>query len=70
MLDAPHATPQTYGWTTAAWNVVPVANRVIQRIGPLLGVRPDMSKDIDESDLLPLLWKGPGSDDAGNGADQ
>jgi cell division protein FtsI (penicillin-binding protein 3) len=70
MLDAPHATPQTYGWTTAAWNVVPVANRVIQRIGPLLGVRPDMSKDIDESDLLPLLWKGPGSDDAGSGADQ
>ena len=70
MLDAPHATPQTYGWTTAAWNAVPVANRVIQRIGPLLGVRPDMSKDIDESDLLPLLWKGPGSDDAGSGADQ
>jgi cell division protein FtsI (penicillin-binding protein 3) len=50
--------------------VVPVANRVIQRIGPLLGIRPDMSKDIDESDLLPLLWKGPGSDSAGNGADQ
>ncbi|MGN6280042.1 MAG: peptidoglycan D,D-transpeptidase FtsI family protein [Sphingomonas sp.] len=70
MLDAPHATAQTYGWTTAAWNVVPVANRVIQRIGPLLGIRPDMSKDIDESDLLPLLWKGPGSDSAGNGADQ
>ncbi|HEU4961942.1 MAG TPA: penicillin-binding protein 2 [Sphingomonas sp.] len=70
MLDAPHATAETYGWTTAAWNVVPVANRVIQRIGPLLGIQPDMSKDIDESDLLPLLWTGPGSDDAGNGADQ
>ncbi|MBY8826774.1 peptidoglycan D,D-transpeptidase FtsI family protein [Hephaestia mangrovi] len=70
MLDAPHATAQTYGWTTAAWNVVPVANRVIQRIGPLLGVLPDMSRDIDESDLLPLLWNGPGSDDAGKGADQ
>lgn len=70
MLDAPQATPQTYGWTTAAWNVVPVANRVIQRIGALLGVRPDLTKDIDESELLPLLWKGPGSDSAGSGADQ
>ena len=70
MLDAPHATPQTYGWTTAAWNAVPVANRVIQRIGPLLGVWPDMTKDIDESDLVPLLWKGPGSDAVGNGEDQ
>jgi cell division protein FtsI (penicillin-binding protein 3) len=67
MLDAPHATAQTYGWTTAAWNAVPVANRVIQRIGPLLGVLPDMNRDIDESDLLPLLWQGA---KAGAGEDQ
>jgi len=68
MLDAPHATAQTYGWTTAAWNAVPVANRVIQRIGPLLGVLPDTSRDIDVSDLLPLLWTGPGGDAASSGA--
>lgn len=67
MLDAPHATAQTYGWTTAAWNAVPVANRVIQRIGPLLGVLPDVNRDIDESDLLPLLWQGG---KAGPGEDQ
>ena len=61
MLDAPVGNAQSYGQTTAAWTVAPVVNRVIQRIGPLLGVMPDMSKDIDESDLLPLLWHAPGS---------
>jgi cell division protein FtsI (penicillin-binding protein 3) len=64
MLDAPIGNAQSYGLTTAAWTSAPVVNRVIQRIGPMLGVRPDMTKDIDESDLLPLLWKGPGSDNA------
>ena len=61
MLDSPHAMPETYGWKTAAWNVAPVVGRVIQRVGPMLGVLPDMNKDIDESDLLPLLWHPPGS---------
>jgi len=72
MLDAPIGNAQSYGLTTAAWTVVPVANRVIQRIGPLLGVLPDMNRDIDESDLLPLLWKGPGAGAApsGEGEDQ
>jgi hypothetical protein len=32
-------------------------------------VIPDMSKDIDESDLLPLLWHAPGSDNQPAGGD-
>ncbi|MGN6374047.1 MAG: peptidoglycan D,D-transpeptidase FtsI family protein [Sphingomonas sp.] len=63
MLAAPVGNAQSYGQTTAAWTVAPVVSRVIQRIGPMLGVIPDMSKDIDESDLLPLLWHAPGSKD-------
>ncbi len=55
-LDGPHATADTYGWTTAAWVVGPAIGRTISRIGPLLGVIPDVSHDVDESDLLPLLW--------------
>jgi len=55
-LDGPHATADTYGWTTAAWVVGPAIGRTISRIGPLLGVIPDESHDVDESDLLPLLW--------------
>jgi cell division protein FtsI (penicillin-binding protein 3) len=56
-LDGPHATADTYGWTTAAWVVGPAMGRMISRIGPLLGVIPDERHDVDESDLLPLLWK-------------
>ncbi|TPG38978.1 penicillin-binding protein 2 [Sphingomonas koreensis] len=58
MLDAPIGNAQSFGLTTAAWTVAPVVGRVIQRTGPMLGVMPDLSRDIDESDLLPLLWKG------------
>jgi cell division protein FtsI (penicillin-binding protein 3) len=60
-LDGPHATADTYGWTTAAWVVGPAIGRTIARIGPLLGVIPDERHDVDESDLLPLLWH-PGQD--------
>lgn len=56
MLDSPHGTADTYGFTTAAWTVGPAINRVLARVGPMLGVFPDMRRDIDESDLLPLLW--------------
>src|SRR3546814_4776585 len=58
-LVAPHGLPETYGRSTAAWNAAPAVARVIQRIGPQLGVIPDMNKDIDVSELLPLLWKSP-----------
>ena len=40
MLDEPKATPETYGFATAGWNAVPTAGKVIERIAPLLGVRP------------------------------
>jgi cell division protein FtsI (penicillin-binding protein 3) len=58
-LVAPHGTKETYGFTTAAWNAAPVVGRVIQRVGPQLGVIPDANKDIDVSELLPLLWQSP-----------
>jgi cell division protein FtsI (penicillin-binding protein 3) len=70
MLDAPVANASSYGQTTAAWTVAPVVSRVIQRIGPMLGVIPDMNKDIDESDLLPLLWQAPGGKGGIVGDDQ
>ncbi len=54
-LDDAKASKATYGFRTAGWMAAPLAKRVIARIGPLLGVRPDLSKDIDVSDLWPLL---------------
>jgi len=38
-----------------------VVSRVISRTGSMLGVIPDANRDIDESDLLPLLWHAPGT---------
>ena len=60
MLDSPVGTKETFGLKTAAWNAAPVVGRVIQRTGAMLGVIPDMSHDIDVSELLPLIWTRPG----------
>lgn len=57
MLDSPLGTKETGGWKTAAYNAAPVVGRVIARTGAILGVTPDARRDIDESDLLPLLYE-------------
>jgi cell division protein FtsI (penicillin-binding protein 3) len=40
VVDEPHPNKQSHGYATAGWTVAPVTSRVIQRIAPLLGVRP------------------------------
>jgi len=60
MLDEPQATQSTSGQRTAAWNTAPVVGRVVPRIGPLLGVVPDGRRDVDVSDLTPLVANGDG----------
>lgn len=60
MLDSPIGNAESFGLTTAAWTAAPVVNRVIARTGAMLGVLPDDKRDVDVSDLLPLLWSAPG----------
>ncbi|MEO5587630.1 MAG: penicillin-binding protein 2 [Novosphingobium sp.] len=60
MLDEPQGTVATSGQRTAAWNAAPVVARVVPRIGPLLGVMPDASRDVDITDLAPLVANGEG----------
>jgi cell division protein FtsI (penicillin-binding protein 3) len=62
MLDSPKGTAETYGFTSAAWTVAPVASRVISRTGPMLGVIPDARADVDTSELRGLLWHPAGQD--------
>ena len=57
MMDEPQGTPATSYQRTAAWNVAPVVGRLVPRIGPLLGIMPDETRDIDISDLMPLIPK-------------
>jgi cell division protein FtsI (penicillin-binding protein 3) len=52
MLDEPHATPETHGFTTSGWNAVPTGGAVVARIAPLLGIAPRM--DLPTADQLIL----------------
>jgi cell division protein FtsI (penicillin-binding protein 3) len=45
MLDEPVALPETYGFTTAGWNAVPTAAKIIERIAPILGIVPEFTAD-------------------------
>ncbi len=40
LVDEPKGTKQSHGYATAGWTVVPATSRIIQRIGPILGVQP------------------------------
>ena len=62
MLDDPKANAASSFQRTAAWNAVPIVGRLIPRIGPMLGVLPDDSRDIDLSDLKPLVGDGGGTE--------
>jgi cell division protein FtsI (penicillin-binding protein 3) len=55
MLDEPKATAETFGFTTAGWNVAPVVSRTISRIAPMLGVQPDMNREPDMAQVLPFV---------------
>ncbi len=60
MLDEPQATQATSGQRTAAYNTAPIVGRVVPRIGPMLGVVPDSTRDVDISDISPLVRSGEG----------
>ena len=47
MLDDPKGNKSTYFYSTAGWVSAPAAGRVIARIGPMLGLLPDI-KDAPE----------------------
>jgi len=55
MLDEPKATPDTYGFTTAGWNVAPVVSKTVSRIAPMLGVAPRMDREPDMGQVLPFV---------------
>jgi cell division protein FtsI (penicillin-binding protein 3) len=55
MLDSPQGAVRT-----AAYTAAPVVDRFIMRAGPMLGVMPDPSRDINVDELMPLIWHRPG----------
>ena len=53
MLDEPQGLPETHGFTTSGWNAVPVGAKVIERVAPLLDIRPRF--DLPKADQLLLV---------------
>src|SRR5690606_20571715 len=49
MMDEPKGTKETFGFATGGWTAAPAAGRVIDRIGPVLGVA--RVADLAEPDL-------------------
>ena len=57
MLDEPKGTADTYGFRTAGWNAAPTFGRVVSRIAPMLGVRPDLKREPNMAEVLPYIRK-------------
>jgi cell division protein FtsI (penicillin-binding protein 3) len=62
MVDEPKGTAETAFQRTAGWTSAPIVRKTVTRIGPLLGIIPDMKRDVDVSELTPLLWKAKGEE--------
>ncbi len=52
LLDEPQGLKETSNYATAGWNAAPTAGRIIARIAPLLGVRPQDEDDEKMKNLL------------------
>ena len=55
MLDEPQATAESMGFRYAGWNVAPAMSKVVSRIAPMLGVRPDKKRDANMAEVLPFV---------------
>lgn len=61
MLDEPNGTQETYGYATGGWVAAPIVRRVIERMGPMVGIAPF---DPDAPDILEALQLSPGPADS------
>ncbi len=67
MVDEPKPTKETFGYATGGWVAAPLAGRVIQRIGPMLGVAPrGDDNEIIEQMLVDIEMKAEGRQLASN----
>ena len=57
MLDEPKGLPETFGFRTAGWNAAPAFGRIVSRIAPMLGVKPDLKREPNMAEVLPYIHK-------------
>ncbi len=58
VVDEPKGTVASSFQRTAAFTSAPIVGRLVPRIGPMLGIQPDDTRDVDISDLRSLVDKG------------
>ncbi|OYU14900.1 MAG: peptidoglycan glycosyltransferase [Alphaproteobacteria bacterium PA4] len=59
MVDDPRGSKESAGFKTAGMVVAPAVGRIVTRIAPILGVKPEPGKDLDLSALRPNLTDAP-----------
>jgi len=67
LLDEPQGLPETAGYRTAAWNSGQVTGKIIERIGPLLGIPPRIELPAHPFPLLAKLGYGIANTPASGG---
>jgi len=55
LMDEPQGLPETQGYATAAWNAGTVTGKIIERVGPLLGLPPRFTPPAQPFPLLAKL---------------
>jgi cell division protein FtsI (penicillin-binding protein 3) len=55
MLDEPKGTAASSYQRTAAWNAAPIVGSLVPRIGPQLGVYPDVNREVDLDSVRHLI---------------
>jgi cell division protein FtsI (penicillin-binding protein 3) len=54
-MDEPQGTVEMPYLRTAAWTVAPIVKAFVERTGAMFGIYPDLHRDIDISELMPLI---------------
>lgn len=62
MLDEPKGHAGTFGFSTGGWVAAPVVRRVVERMGPMLGMPPRDNIIVPEEEEHPLLIWAKGED--------
>jgi cell division protein FtsI (penicillin-binding protein 3) len=63
MVDEPRGNKATFGYATGGWVAAPVTARVVARMAPLLGLKPDFEGKGDDAERywVDTEKKAPGS---------
>jgi len=55
LVDEPKASAAPHGYATGGWVAAPVVRKVVERVGPLLGIRPNRGFTVPKQANNPLL---------------